>query len=91
MSLIDAPHERFTCSRAGCDRRAEWRLRWRNPKIHSADRVKVWLACDDHVGYLHDFLAARSFPIVVDGELDAPADPIGDGETDAGAGPGAAS
>jgi hypothetical protein len=23
------------------------------------------LACDDHVGYLQDFLAARSFPVRV--------------------------
>jgi hypothetical protein len=27
--------------------------------------VKVWLACDDHVEYLRDFLEARAFPVLV--------------------------
>jgi hypothetical protein len=57
--------EQHTCSRAGCSERANWRLEWRNPKIHSADRVKVWLACDDHVDFLREFLAAREFPLKV--------------------------
>ncbi|SJM60622.1 hypothetical protein CZ774_10060 [Frigoribacterium sp. JB110] len=44
---------------------------WRNPKIHSADRRKVWLACDEHVTYLREFLASRSFPLeVVEGVTD---------------------
>jgi hypothetical protein len=29
------------------------------------DRVKVWLACADHVEYLRDYLATRDFPVVV--------------------------
>lgn len=53
------------CSRAGCREAATWRIDWRNPKIHSADRVKTWLACDEHVDYLREFLAARSFPVRV--------------------------
>jgi hypothetical protein len=53
------------CSRAGCDLRATHRVEWRNPRIHAADRTKVWLACDDHVGYLQEFLTARSFPVRV--------------------------
>lgn len=57
--------QRFACSRAGCGSRAAWRIEWRNPKIHTADRVKVWLACDDHVDYLREFLAARDFPVAV--------------------------
>ena len=40
-------------------------VRWRNPRIHSADRRKVWSACDAHVGYLRDYLAARDFPVEV--------------------------
>jgi hypothetical protein len=40
-------------------------VNWRNPKIHSAERVKVWLACDEHADYLRDFVAARGFPVVV--------------------------
>jgi hypothetical protein len=61
-----------TCSRAGCVRGAVWRLEWRNPKIHTADRVKVWLACQEHVTYLRDFLAARDFPLNVVAIAEAP-------------------
>jgi hypothetical protein len=59
------PLEQLACSRAGCRAKAAWRIEWRNPTIHSADRVKVWLACDEHVDYLRDFLAARDFPVTV--------------------------
>ncbi|MGK9146936.1 hypothetical protein KXS11_04820 [Plantibacter flavus] len=51
------------CSRAGCRAAASWRIEWRNPKIHTADRVKTWTACDEHVGFLQAFLEARSFPL----------------------------
>ncbi|GAA1949902.1 hypothetical protein [Microbacterium deminutum] len=54
-----------TCSRAGCRAPAQWRIDWRNPRIHEADRVKSWVACDDHREYLREFLAARDFPVSV--------------------------
>lgn len=54
------------CSRAECRAAARWRIRWRNPRIHTGERSKTWLACDEHVGYLEQFLAARSFPVEVD-------------------------
>jgi hypothetical protein len=57
--------EASTCSRAGCRNAATWRLDWRNPRIHTADRSKTWLACDEHAGYLQEFLAARDFPLTV--------------------------
>lgn len=57
--------EPLTCSRAGCREQAGWRIEWRNPKIHADDRVKVWLACDEHVDYLREFLGARDFPLSV--------------------------
>ncbi|RFA21371.1 hypothetical protein B7R25_07650 [Subtercola boreus] len=53
------------CSRAGCRSEAVWSIGWRNPKIHAADRVKVWVACDEHVDFLREFLAARDFPLTV--------------------------
>jgi len=53
------------CSRAACTATATWRIDWRNPKIHTGDRGKTWLACDEHVAYLRDFLEARSFPVSV--------------------------
>jgi hypothetical protein len=49
------------CSRAGCIQAAEFEVVWRNPKIHSEDRRKVWLACGEHQQYLIDYLAVRSF------------------------------
>jgi hypothetical protein len=54
-----------TCSRAGCRADARWVISWRNPRIHTADRRKEWIACDEHVAYLRDFLAARDFPLDV--------------------------
>lgn len=53
------------CSRAGCTEPSAWNVNWRNPRIHSEDRVKIWLACDEHVDYLRDYLATRDFPVVV--------------------------
>ncbi|MGO2140648.1 MAG: hypothetical protein ACTH30_09545 [Leucobacter sp.] len=70
---LGAPLEhQHTCSRAGCRDEATWALRWRNPKIHTADRRKTWLACDEHREVLSAFLTDRSFPleVVSVGELD---------------------
>ena len=50
-----------TCSARGCQRPATWGLLWNNPRLHTPDRRKVWLACDDHRSSLGDFLAARQF------------------------------
>lgn len=55
----------IVCSRAECRTSANWNVNWRNPRIHGEDRVKVWLACDDHVDYLRDYLAGRDFPVAV--------------------------
>ncbi|MGX5680470.1 hypothetical protein [Schumannella luteola] len=53
------------CSRAGCRADASWSIGWRNPRIHAADRVKLWAACDEHRGFLEDYLVTRGFPVVV--------------------------
>jgi hypothetical protein len=65
--VIGDPEEQLdpTCSRAGCTAAASWNINWRNPRIHTADRVKVWLACDEHRDYLRDYLGARDFPVLV--------------------------
>lgn len=65
MIGLGAPASTDNCSRAGCRRPAGWRLDWRNPRIHTEDRVKTWLACAEHVDYLREFLAARDFPLSV--------------------------
>ncbi len=40
--------EPLTCSAKGCHADAEWALQWNNPKLHTPDRRKVWLACEEH-------------------------------------------
>ncbi|MEN0086244.1 MAG: hypothetical protein AAGC66_15870 [Leifsonia sp.] len=76
---MDAP-EPLTCSRARCRETASWRIEWRNPRIHTEDRVKVWLACAEHVDFLREFLAAREFPLRVVPAADADADTGSDTE-----------
>lgn len=36
-------------------------LQWNNPKIHTAERRKHWLACGEHRDSLSSFLSARGF------------------------------
>ncbi|WP_198586891.1 hypothetical protein [Glycomyces xiaoerkulensis] len=50
------------CSARACRERARWMLRWRNPKLHTPERVKEWAACDDHLDHLREFLTRRRFP-----------------------------
>lgn len=50
-----------TCSAKGCQSAATWQLQWNNPKLHTPDRRKTWLACEEHRGSLSDFLGARGF------------------------------
>ena len=49
------------CSARGCRAPAVHELRWNNPKLHTPERRKVWLACDEHRGSLSEFLSARNF------------------------------
>ena len=49
------------CSAKGCRADATWQLLWNNPRIHTSERRKVWLACDDHRESLEAFLGARQF------------------------------
>lgn len=58
----DAP----ICSARGCREDAKWAVIWNNPKIHTPDREKVWVACDAHKGSLSDYLRIRSMLIRVD-------------------------
>jgi hypothetical protein len=60
MTEPAAPPE-AVCSAKGCTRPATWALLWNNPRIHTPDRRKTWLACDEHRQHLSDFLSARSF------------------------------
>ncbi|MFF1254193.1 hypothetical protein ACFVYC_17095 [Pseudarthrobacter sp. NPDC058329] len=48
-----------TCSRKACRSEASWQLLWNNPKIHTPERRKIWLACADHRDWLEDYLQTR--------------------------------
>lgn len=49
------------CSAKGCTAAAVWALEWNNPRVHTPERRKTWLACDDHRSHLGDFLDRRGF------------------------------
>jgi hypothetical protein len=59
--MSDSEPQTPICSSRGCSSEAVWQLLWNNPKIHTPDRRKVWLACDEHKESLSDFLGRRSF------------------------------
>ena len=63
------------CSGKGCQTDAVWALVWNNPKVHTPDRRKTWLACEEHRQPLADFLGARQFLLDVVAVADAPEDP----------------
>ena len=65
----------LTCSAKGCQQPAEWALVWNNPRLHTPERRKTWLACEAHRQSLADFLGARSFLREIVPADQAPADP----------------
>jgi hypothetical protein len=61
--VIDSPDrpDPAVCSARGCHDAAHWVLAWNNPRLHTPDRRKTWVACDVHRETLSDFLTARGF------------------------------
>lgn len=53
--------EKPICSAKGCRADAAWVVVWNNPRIHTPDRRKTWLACDEHREHLAGFLSVRGF------------------------------
>jgi hypothetical protein len=51
----------MVCSAKACRQPATWALLWNNPKLHTPERRKVWLGCDEHRVTLGDFLSLRGF------------------------------
>ena len=49
------------CSAKDCRADADFVLVWNNPKIHTVDREKTWVACADHRDSLAGFLDLRGF------------------------------
>jgi hypothetical protein len=64
----------LVCSARGCQEPAAWSLLWNNPKLHTPDRRKSWLACEVHRGTLGEFLSARGFLRSVEALPDSEAD-----------------
>jgi hypothetical protein len=58
---LDEKSQLDLCSAKGCSAPGVWELRWNNPKLHTPDRRKIWLACEEHRDSLGDFLSARGF------------------------------
>jgi hypothetical protein len=56
MELEDVP-----CSAKGCRVAARHVLVWNNPKVHTPDREKTWVACDEHRASLSEHLDVRGF------------------------------
>lgn len=57
----DRAVEIAVCSAKGCADAATYDLRWNNPKLHTPDRRKSWLACEEHRSTLGEFLQVRGF------------------------------
>lgn len=50
-----------SCSAKGCRTDATFGLLWNNPKLHTPQRRKVWMACEEHADSLREFLSRRGF------------------------------
>lgn len=53
------------CSAKACREDAAFGLLWNNPRIHTPERRKVWLACHAHREYLSEYLETRSLLVSV--------------------------
>ncbi|WP_042376410.1 hypothetical protein [Streptacidiphilus melanogenes] len=60
-TLASETPDQPVCSAKGCRAAAAWVLAWNNPKLHTPDRRKTWLACDEHKDHLSQFLDLRGF------------------------------
>jgi hypothetical protein len=74
--------DELVCSARGCRAEATWGLLWNNPRLHTPERRKVWLACDDHRTHLEQFLGTRDFlrstvPVTALDVVDHPGEPAG--------------
>jgi hypothetical protein len=53
--------EEVICSAKGCREAALHLLVWNNPSLHTAEREKTWVACEEHRVTLSAFLDQRGF------------------------------
>ena len=59
--MPEDPSEPLVCSARGCRATAVHALRWNNPRLHTPERRKTWLACEEHLTSLSEFLSLRGF------------------------------
>ncbi|WNI14953.1 hypothetical protein [Actinacidiphila sp. ITFR-21] len=78
--------EKPICSAKGCRSAAVWVLVWNNPKLHTPDRRKTWVACEEHREHLSGFLGMRGFlkDVVALAEWERSAEPPTAGDPAAG-------
>ncbi|MEU3539812.1 hypothetical protein [Streptomyces paromomycinus] len=60
-TAAETPAGAPVCSAKGCRADAVWVLAWNNPKLHTPERRKTWLACEEHREQLSNFLGLRGF------------------------------
>jgi len=58
---VGVDDEAPVCSAKGCREPATAVLVWNNPRLHSPDREKTWVACGTHRQSLADHLDVRGF------------------------------
>jgi len=58
--------QQLVCSAKGCQQEAQYAVVWNNPKVHTPDREKTWLACAEHREFLSGFVDKRGFLLRVD-------------------------
>src|ERR1700720_2749601 len=61
LALVSENESPAICSAKACRAFATWAVVWNNPRLHTPDREKVWVACGEHKQPLADYLAVRSF------------------------------
>lgn len=61
-----SPQEQLVCSAKGCQQEAQYAVVWNNPKVHTSDREKTWLACEEHREHLSGFVDKRGFLLRVE-------------------------
>lgn len=59
--MTDTAADLLVCSAKGCTAPALHRIEWNNPRIHTPERRKTWLACPEHEPTLRSFLDVRGF------------------------------
>lgn len=69
------PAADVVCSAKACRAVATAAVVWRNPRLHTPERRKVWVACAEHTETLRTFVDLRGFLIEV-----VPVDRLGPGD-----------